>query len=148
LRQIERLMSDLIPEINILDALTDTESWLNWTRCFGPLSGHESRLDDPTGRQIAAVFGYGCFLGPSQSARSITGIDRRQIAWINQRHITEEKLDEAITLVINGYNRFRLPEMWGSSRSASADGMKWDLYEQNLLAEHHIRYGGYGGIGY
>jgi TnpA family transposase len=148
LRQIERLMSELIPEINILDALTDTESWLNWTRCFGPLSGHESRLDDPTGRQIAAVFGYGCFLGPSQSARSITGIDRRQIAWINQRHITEEKLDEAITLVINGYNRFRLPGMWGSSRSASADGMKWDLYEQNLLAEHHIRYGGYGGIGY
>jgi hypothetical protein len=26
--------------------------------------------------------------------------------------------------------------------------MKWDMYEQNLLAEYHIRYGGYGGIGY
>jgi hypothetical protein len=22
------------------------------------------------------------------------------------------------------------------------------MYEQNLLAEYHIRYGGYGGIGY
>jgi hypothetical protein len=28
------------------------------------------------------------------------------------------------------------------------DGTQWDLYEQNLLAERHIRYGGYGGIGY
>jgi hypothetical protein len=130
LRQIERLIAESIPEINILDALADTESWLNWTRCFGPLSGHESRLDDPTARQIAAVFGYGCFLGPSQSARSITGMDRRQIAWINQRHITEEKLDEAITLIINGYNRFRLPGIWGPNRSASADGMKWDMYEE------------------
>ena len=26
--------------------------------------------------------------------------------------------------------------------------MKWDLYPQNMMAEYHIRYGGYGGIGY
>ena len=26
--------------------------------------------------------------------------------------------------------------------------MKWDLYERNLLSECHVRYGGYGGIGY
>ncbi|SUW56398.1 Transposase and inactivated derivatives, TnpA family [Burkholderia oklahomensis] len=30
----------------------------------------------------------------------------------------------------------------------SADGTKWNLYEQNLLSEYPIRYGGYGGIGY
>jgi TnpA family transposase len=24
----------------------------------------------------------------------------------------------------------------------------WDLYERNLLSEYHIRYGGFGGIGY
>ena len=36
----------------------------------------------------------------------------------------------------------------GSGKHASADGTKWDLYEQNLLSEYHIRYGGYGGIGY
>ncbi len=30
----------------------------------------------------------------------------------------------------------------------SADGTKWSIYEQNLLSEYHIRYGGYGGIGY
>ncbi|MED3182512.1 Tn3 family transposase [Bacillus thuringiensis] len=24
----------------------------------------------------------------------------------------------------------------------------WDVYEQNLLSENHIRYGYYGGIGY
>ncbi len=35
--------------------------------------------------------------------------------------------------------------MWGTGESASVDGTKWDLYEQNL---YHIRYGGYGGIGY
>ena len=33
-------------------------------------------------------------------------------------------------------------------QSASADGTKWDLYPQNLMSEYHIRYGGYGGVGY
>jgi len=75
-------------------------------------------------------------------------MDRRHLAWANQRHITDEALDAATRTVINAYHRVALPKHWGSGRSASADGTKWDLYEQNLLAEYHIRYGGYGGIGY
>lgn len=38
--------------------------------------------------------------------------------------------------------------MWGSGKSAASDGTKHDLYEENLLSEYHIRYGGYGGIAY
>lgn len=91
---------------------------------------------------------YGCNLGPTQTARSIKGIGRRQVAWLNLRHATEERLDKAIVQVINAYNKFDLPKYWGSGRHVSADGTKWDLYEQNLLSEYHIRYGGYGGIGY
>jgi TnpA family transposase len=50
--------------------------------------------------------------------------------------------------VINRYNRFLLPKLWGSGQRAAADGTKWDVYEQNLLSEYHLRYGGWGGIGY
>jgi TnpA family transposase len=70
------------------------------------------------------------------------------VAFVNQRHVTEENLNEAIVTVINAYHRFPLQELWGTGTSASADGTKWDLYPQNLMAEYHIRYGGYGGIGY
>jgi len=75
-------------------------------------------------------------------------LDRRQVAFVNQRHITEDKLNEANTTVINGYNEFSLPKIWGLGKHASADGTKWHLYTQNLLSEYHLRYGGYGGIGY
>lgn len=108
LRQVEMLLADTLAPVNILDVLADTESWLNWTRFFGPLSGHEDKLDDPVARYVTAVFSYGCNLGPSQTVRSLTGADRRQIGWINQRHITEEALDDAITCVINSYN----PAAW------------------------------------
>ncbi len=148
LKLVEQLLTERLPRVNILEAIADTERWLNWTRSFGPISGHETKIEESILRYITAVFCYGCNLGPSQTARSMSDVDRRQIGWINQRHITEESLEQAITTIINGYNKFLLPTLWGSGESASADGTKWDMYEQNLLSEYHIRYGGYGGIGY
>lgn len=148
LRGFEQLIADRLEPTNILNVLRDTEYWLNWTRFFGPISGHDTKLDDPLSRYLTTTFCYGCQLGPAQTARSLGNIDRRQISWVHWRHITEEGLDKAIREVINAYNRFGLPKSWGTGKNASADGTKWDLYEQNLLSEYHIRYGGYGGIGY
>ena len=148
LAKLNQFIEERMEQISILDVLADSEHWLNWTRLLGPLSGHDSKLENPKPRYVTTVFAYGCGLGPSQTARSLKLIDRRQIAWINQRHVTEETLDKIITEIINKYNKFSLPKVWGSGKSASADGTKWDLYEQNLLSEYHIRYGGYGGLGY
>lgn len=148
LRFLEAFIADQLEPVNILDVLRDTEHWLNWTRFFKPISGHETKLDEPVSRYVATAFCYGCHLGPTQAARSLGNIDRRQLAWVNLRHITEDRLDRANREVINAYHRFTLPKRWGTGKRASADGTKWDLYEQNLLAECHIRYGGYGGIGY
>lgn len=148
LAKLEALITERITPVNLLDTLADTEIWLNWTRFFGPISGYDTKLDNPVARYLATTFCYGCNIGPSQTARSLSNFDRRQISWVSQRHITEDNLQEAIFLIINAYNRFVLPKFWGSGKHASADGTKWDIYEQNLLAEYHIRYGGYGGIGY
>ena len=148
LGKLEKLIEERLENISILDVFADTEHWMNWTKPLGPLSGHDTKIAKPESRYLTTVFGYGCGLGPTQTARSIKLMDRRQISWINQRHITEELLERIITEVINKYNQFGLPKVWGSGKSASADGTKWDLYEQNLLSEYHIRYGGYGGLGY
>ncbi len=109
---------------------------------------YDSKLEHSVARYLTAVFCFGCNLGPSQTSRSLDAVDRRDVTWVNQRHITIENLDEAIRLVIHAYHRFDLPRFWGTGKHASADGTKWEMYEQNLLAEYHIRYGGYGGIGY
>jgi len=135
-------------DASILDVLTETEKWLDLHKLFGPLSGFESKVDDPRKRFITTLFCYGCNLGPTQTARSVKGLSRKQVAWLNLKHVTEQRLDKAIVKVINAYNRFALPRYWGTGKSASADGTKWNMYEQNLLSEYHIRYGGYGGIGY
>ena len=148
LARFEQLLKERMAQVEILDALVDTEHWLNWTRFFGPISGLDAKLKRAWERYVLVVFCYGCNLGPVQTARSVRGMDRFKLAFINQRHITEANLNDAITAVINAYVQFPLQRLWGKGKSASADGMKWDLYPQNLMSEYHIRYGGYGGIGY
>lgn len=148
LKKLDELITENLPEVSIIDILTDTEKWLGLHKHFSPLSGNEARIDEPEKRFITTLFCYGCNLGPVQTAKSVKNMSRKQIAWLNLRHASEDRLDRAITQVVNAYNKFDLPKYWGTGKHAAADGTMWDLYEQNLLTEYHIRYGKYGGIGY
>jgi hypothetical protein len=49
----------------------------------------------------------------------VASVDRRHVAYVNQYHITEQKLLDAIVSVINRYNRFELIKWWGSGKRAS-----------------------------
>ncbi len=145
---MDELLKARMPPVSILDVLTYAEQWLRLSQDFGPLSGFESHLETYPERFVSTLFCYGCNLGPTETARSIPGLNRRHLAWVNGHHVTEERLDQAIVKTINAYNHFQLPRYWGSGESAAADGTKWDVYEQNLLSAYHIRYGSYGGIAY
>ena len=145
---VDSAITQRLSPTSIVDVLVDTTRWLDLHVHFRPISGTDARVDDLLRRVIPTLFCYGCNLGPTQTARSVKGFSRRQISWLNLKYVTDETLDKAIVEVINLYNKFELPGYWGSGKSASADGTKWSVYEQNLLSEYHIRYGGYGGIGY
>ena len=148
LAELKRLIAERLTPVSLLDVLTDTELWLNWTRHFRPISGFESKIEDSVARYLATTFCYGCNLGPTQLSQALDGFDRKQLSQVHHRHISEEKIQRAIASIINAYNCFNLPQLWGSGKRAAVDGTKWNIYENNLLAEYHIRYGGYGGIGY
>jgi TnpA family transposase len=145
---LDQRLTEHMTEVGILDVLTDTEHWLDWTRFFGPISGHDMKLDNPHERYLLTTFCYGCDLGPTQTARSIKSLDRRQVSFVNQRHISEETLNQAITAVVNAYAEWPLQRVWGTGQSASADGTQWEMSAQTMMSEYHLRYGGYGGIGY
>jgi TnpA family transposase len=145
---VDSAITQRLSPTSIVDVLVDTTRWLDLHVHFRPIAGTDARVDDLLRRVITTLFCYGCNLGPTQTARSVKGFSRRQISWLNLKYVTDETLDKAIVEVINLYNKFELPGYWGSGKSASADGTKWSVYEQNLLSEYHIRYGGYGGIGY
>jgi len=149
LAQLEEALQEKLADRHLLDVIVRVERLTGFRRHFGPLSGNEPKTDDAWERQALAIFAYGTNLGPGQMARHLRGtLSADQIAHIDRRHFTAEKLDAALRDVINCFNRYTLPHYWGDERRAAADGTQYELAEENLLAEQHIRYGGFGGIAY
>lgn len=136
-------------ERHLLDILRDGTSWTSFTRHFGPPSGADPKLARAEQRYVFTTFGYGCNLGPVQAARHAPGIASADtLRRLNAQHISTPKLEAAMTDLIDAYNRFALPKLWGAGRAAIADGTHVPLRENNLLGAQHIRYGAYGGIAY
>jgi TnpA family transposase len=148
-KALEAALVSRMPERNLLDILANVAHYTHWPRHFGPLSGSDPKLDRPEERYILTTFAHGCNLGPTQAARHLRGtVSAHTLSFVNRRHVNTPKLNAAIRDIINAYDRFPLPKLWGSGQTAAADGTKYELYDQNLLAEYHIRYGSYGGIAY
>ena len=147
--EFEQEIRARMPERHLLDILKHAEHWAGYTRHFGPPSGTDPKLANAIQRYLFTVFGYGCNLGPNQTARHAPEIATAQaLRRINAQHINAEKLEAAMVDVINQYVRFPLPRHWGGGRTAIADGTHVKLRENNLIGSRHIRYGGYGGIAY
>ena len=86
-------------------------------------------------------------MGPVQTARHTRRlVSAHELGYVNRRHVTTQKLEAAITDVVDAYADLALPRVWGTGETAAADGTKLELRRDNLLSEYHIRYGGYGGI--
>lgn len=147
-KKVDQALRDNLADINIIDLLIETTNWTEIDKLFGPLSGHQKKVRDYKKRLVASMLCFGCNLGPSQTARSIKSLTRKQVAYLNLSHVREKDLIKATEKVINAYNEYDLPKFWGSGENASVDGTRFDMYEQNLLSEYHLRYASYGGIGY
>ena len=138
-----------MPERHLLDIPKNTEHWSRYTRHFGPPSGSDPKLAQAVQRYMFAVFGCGCNLSPGQTARHAPDIATSQtLRRITAQHINANKLEAAMTDVINAHASFSLPRHWGPGKAAIAYGTHVPLRENNLLGSRHIRYGGYGGIAY
>ena len=137
-----------MPERTLLEILARTAYWLEWWRRFGPASGSDPKLAAPLLRYVLTTFTYGANLGPAQAARHIRGVSAHELGATAARHFTTSKLNLASADVVDAYLLLDLVKAWGDGTSVAADGTQIDTLIDNLLAESHIRYGGYGGIAY
>ena len=148
-KELEELIQSKMKEHHLLDVLKDINHWTNFTRHFSPPSGSDPKLSNAVEKYLFTVFGYGCNLGPSQTARHASSIiDQGLLSRINARHVNASKLESSLNDIISEYVRFELPKFWGTGKAAIADGTHIQLRENNLIGEQHIRYGKYGGIAY
>ncbi|MDL4813167.1 Tn3 family transposase [Actinomadura opuntiae] len=137
-----------LPERTLIQILSRTAYWLGWWRHFGPASGKEPKLKKPQDRYVLTTFACGSNMGPYEAARHIAGITAHEISLARNRHVTLAKLNKAIAEVVNAFAQLDVVRAWGDGGSVGTDGTQVDTYIDNLVAESHIRYGGFGGIAY
>ncbi len=79
-----------MPERHLLDILKHVQYWSHYTRHFSPPSGTETKIPDSASRYLYTVFGYGCNLGASQTARHAPeSIHRQTLRRINFQHVND-----------------------------------------------------------
>jgi TnpA family transposase len=78
-------------------------------------------------------------------AASDEGISYKDLLYVRRRYIQKDALREAISRLVNATFAARMPEIWGEATTAcAADSKKFGAWDQNLMTEWHIRYGGRG----
>ncbi len=147
--QLENLVRERMPDRKLLDILSFGHHHTGWAHEFGLIEGTEDKLTDAIAKYIIATFCYGTGLGPTQTAKHVRfEIEARTLSRINKKHISLKSLTKAITHIVDCLNQFPLLKAWGTGIRVGVDGTFEDIYDDNMIAEHHVRYGKKGGVAY
>lgn len=133
------------PGTGLLEVVKETDLRVNFSRFLR--SGTErSHLDKATlwRRLLLCIFGLGTNTG-IKSMESQPEVAYKDLLYVRRRFLSVEGLRQAIAQVVNETLAIRSPQIWGETTTACAsDSKQFGAWDQNLLTEWHLRYGGRG----
>ena len=146
---LQRLKGELIsrwPMTSLLDILKETDLRVGFTEQFHSVASREILERNILQRRLLlCLFGLGTNTGLKRISSGGTGENYPDLLYVKRRYIHKENLRNAIALVVNAIFQVRLPHIWGEGTTACAsDSKKFGSWDQNLMTEWHIRYGGRG----
>jgi len=143
---LEAASHERLPHRSLLDVLTRVAYLTDWWRHFGPASGSDPKIRDAMGRYVITAFTYGGNLTATEVARHMKHVSAHEIYTAGNKHADAGKIHKASAEVINAFAKLDVAGVWGDGQVVATDGSQIDTWENNLLAESHIRYGGFGGL--
>ena len=130
----------------LLDVLKETDLRVGLTQHFTG-TGIRSALDDETlqRRLLLCLFGLGSNAGLKRVCATPPGEQYHDLLYVRRRYLHPDALRNAIAEVVNAIFRIRASHIWGEGTTACAsDAKQFGAWDQNLLTEWHMRYGGRG----
>jgi TnpA family transposase len=134
------------PMTSLLDVLKEVDHLQHFTRFFRSPTPRE-RMDPDTLRRrlLLSLYGIGTNAGFTRITSGGSGEGLRELLYVRRRYVSAETMRQAIAEVVNATLAARLPHIWGEATAACAsDSKQFGAWDQNLLTEWHMRYGGRG----
>lgn len=134
------------PMTSLLDMLKETDLRVNFTQHFKSVATRES-LDPKVlqKRLLICLYGLGTNTGIRRLSSGLLGENYADLLYVRRRFIHKAQLRNAIASVVNATLETRKSHIWGEGTTTCAsDSKKFGAWDQNLMTEWHIRYGGRG----
>lgn len=146
---LSKLKGDILshwPSTSLLDVLKEADLRVGFTDCFQSIRAREVISRDLIQqRLLLCLFGMGTNTGLKRISACKHGATYKELLHIRRRFIEKNSLRAAIAKIVNAIFKIRNSEIWGEGTTACAsDSKKFGSWDQNLLTEWHIRYGGRG----
>jgi Tn3 transposase DDE domain len=146
IKQLKGEIDRLWHKTSLLDILKETDLRVDFTRNFKSMGTREI-LERETlqKRLLLCLFGMGTNTGLKRINTGIDGENYQDLIYVRRRYIHKDQLRSAIAEVVNATFEIRLPYIWGEGTTTCAsDSKHFGAWEQNLITQYHLRYGGRG----
>lgn len=135
------------PHLQLIDILKEAAYRIGFLERFQGAGSREA-ISKATlyKRLLLCLYGIGTNTGIKRVS-SLNGMGELydDLRYVKKRYITAEYVRFAIQDVINDLLAIRDPAIWGYGTTiGAADSKKMSVWDQNLIAEWHARYGGRG----
>jgi len=134
------------PMTSLLDMVKEADLRLSFTEVLRSPTSYETMghsLLQP--RLLLCLHGLGTNAGLQRMAGLDSGTTPRDLAYVRRRYLSVDTLRRAIAVVADGTLHARDPAIWGSGTTACAsDSKHFGAWDQNLMTQWHVRYGGRG----
>ncbi len=134
------------PMTSLLDVLKETDLRVGFSDSFKSQRSSE-RIDRDAlqKRLLLTLYGLGTNTGLKRISASNEEVSFKELRHMKQLYLNQSSLRKAISDVVNATFRIRNPSIWGEgTTSCASDSKKFGSWDQNLMTEWHIRYGGRG----
>ncbi|CAO5680917.1 MAG: Tn3 family transposase ISNpu13 [Holosporales bacterium] len=132
--------------ISLMDVLKETDLRLEFSKKLrSVLSSERIKKEDLNIRKLLCIYGLGTNMGMSRMASGEFYDLEPALQYVKLNYITPDGIRDAIKEVVNAVILMRDEKIWGSGLTGCAcDSTKVSVWDQNLLSEWHLRYGGKG----
>src|SRR6266403_5085581 len=146
LAELKAEMTRRWPLTGLLDVLKETDLRVGFTQHFTG-TGVRSALDNETlqRRLLLCLFGLGSNAGLKCVCATPPGEQYHDLLYVRRRSLHPDAIRNATAEVANAIFRLRAAHIWGEGTTACAsDAKQFGAWDQNLLTEWPMRYGGRG----